>query len=746
MQAFTVAPGPAWRRRVGYVALCLGAGLALFWSTASWPETPDGLFHLHRVRALAEALSMGVLWPRWFPDFAFGYGYPVLNFYAPAFYYGPALFHLAGLDLLSATRLGLALWYGLSGLAMIALLRCWCRPAVALWGALLYLAFPYRLYDLFIRGALPEFAAFLWLPLIAGLTCRLLRATEGEHSLFRRPVFLWLSLAWAGLFLTHNLTALMAVMMAGLLFPVLAAARLWSSAGEGSWARFWRVGMALGGPVIMGVALAGVQLLPAVLEVPWVSLGSSPPDAGFVRHFAGWRELWAGLWRYPYPDAAAATVPAPSYLLPTLILALGVLGMGASVPGRGALATALGIAGLSLFLTTGASAPLWMLGSAVLEKLQFPWRWQTLLAPAFAWCAALLLEAGWRLTPGLRRGGGLLAAAVVGVYGVWYALAGLSPQPAPYTPALLTREQMWQFDADHGQVGATWTAEFLPRWVQEARWAVGRAPTVPQEEQLQVDPVSWRAEPLQQPYLGGSWLVTAAQDFTLRFHQFFYPAWQVRLDGRPVEVQPDGPLALLAVDVPAGNHRLDLRWTPTPAVLLGLACSSLGGLVVALLAGRRRPLELVFGLAFVLLLVGDGLGWFARAVHPVAVGVNYGPVRLEGAVIGAAGPGDLLSVRLFWSVQEGGQPLTTFVHLVDAGGEMVAQRDEPLAGLYTPAERWLPGQVLVYEHQVPVPADLAPGTYTVYVGLYPPGQPEAPLQPVGHPTPRLAIGQVEVRP
>ena len=153
--------------------LFLIPAIALYWMTAAWPETPDGWLHLQRVRALAEALRMGVVFPRWFPDFSFGYGYPVLNFYAPAFYYLPASLNLLGIDVLQAVRISLAVVFGLSSVGMFRLLRSWTTFWPALAGTVLYLAFPYRLYDLFVRGALPEFAAFLWLPLIVLFSIRL---------------------------------------------------------------------------------------------------------------------------------------------------------------------------------------------------------------------------------------------------------------------------------------------------------------------------------------------------------------------------------------------------------------------------------------------------------------------------------------------------------------------------------------------------------------------------------------------
>ena len=50
---------------------------------AGFFASDDGLFHVYRMAALAEAWQQGVLWPRIFPDFGFGYGQAVLNFYAP---------------------------------------------------------------------------------------------------------------------------------------------------------------------------------------------------------------------------------------------------------------------------------------------------------------------------------------------------------------------------------------------------------------------------------------------------------------------------------------------------------------------------------------------------------------------------------------------------------------------------------------------------------------------------------------
>jgi hypothetical protein len=741
----------------------MAAGLVLFWKSAPWPDTPDGLFHLHRVRALAEALRMGILYPRWFPDFAFGYGYPVLNFYAPAFYYGPALFHLMGLDVIMATRLSLAIWYALSGLAVIALLRCWTRPTVALVGAWLYLVFPYRLYDLFIRGALPEFAAFLWPPLLILLYVRLApaAAVEGRRlAILRTPTFLWLSLAWAGLFFTHNLTALMAVFLAVLAIPLLACIQALAPARPGLRAVLADYGKWIGFPLAAGVAIAMAQIMPSIWEARWIKLGIIASDLGFRRHLADWADLLTMAPVFPYPDAAEPTVPLPGYVIIILGIALVMwlfwraLGntyysTGRAMPGRKYLTLALVISGTTLFLTTKASSPVWHGLLPLMGRLQFPWRWQAPFSLAFVCVVATLLEAAWaaacRRNPAYSRWLTIASALLVSYTSV-YAVLGLAPRPASYTAPDLTVEQMWRFDADHGQVGATWSAEFLPRWVSEQRWALGRAPSTA-EPPSAVAPVTFTALPLAQGYLHDTWLIVAPQPVTLRFHRFYYPAWQITVDGRRVFAYPDGPMGLLTFDLGAGTHQVKIQFAITLAVQIGWLCSGVTLLSLSLFAlrshGRLIP---IIGLVMMALLTAMIWNPLEKKIYPQPIGADYGPVRLEAIAIGEASPGEMLPVRLYWSVQEHTGSLTAFVHIVGQDGRLITQRDEPLAGPYTPAERWHPGMVLDYIHQVPLPAEMSSGNYTIDVGLYPSGQPEAPLRPLNRPETRLAVGVVTIAP
>jgi 4-amino-4-deoxy-L-arabinose transferase-like glycosyltransferase len=109
--------------------------------------------------------------------------------------------------------------------------------------------------------------------------------------------------------------------------------------------------------------------------------------------------------------------------------------------------------------------------------------------------------------------------------------------------------------------------------------------------------------------------------------------------------------------------------------------------------------------------------------------VRIGGARLLGSAIGgqnsqalpALKAGDTLSLRTFWQVE---QPFTAdyfiFVHVLNAAGQTVAQRDAPPWQGRFPTSSWRPGSLIVDLNDLPLPADLPPGEYTLVVGMFDP--------------------------
>jgi 4-amino-4-deoxy-L-arabinose transferase-like glycosyltransferase len=136
--------------------------------------------------------------------------------------------------------------------------------------------------------------------------------------------------------------------------------------------------------------------------------------------------------------------------------------------------------------------------------------------------------------------------------------------------------------------------------------------------------------------------------------------------------------------------------------------------------------------------------------------VRIGGARLLGSAIGtldelatpALKAGDSLSLRTFWQIE---QPFTTdyfiFVHVLNAAGQTVAQRDAPPWQGRFPTSSWRPGTLIVDLNDLPLPADLPPGDYTLVVGMFDPTTgAHPPVRVDGRPAPDTgtSIGVIRV--
>ena len=138
---------------------------------AALPFFHSGFFIIHdntqvqRTFEMARSLSDGMFPVRWVADLGYGYGYPIFNFYAPAFYYISGFLTALGLNALLSTKLTAIFAILLSTVSMYLLAKeFWGR-----WGgilsAVLYTYAPFHAVDIYVRGAFAESFAYGLLPL-----------------------------------------------------------------------------------------------------------------------------------------------------------------------------------------------------------------------------------------------------------------------------------------------------------------------------------------------------------------------------------------------------------------------------------------------------------------------------------------------------------------------------------------------------------------------------------------------------
>jgi hypothetical protein len=82
-------------------------------------------------------------------------------------------------------------------------------------------------------------------------------------------------------------------------------------------------------------------------------------------------------------------------------------------------------------------------------------------------------------------------------------------------------------------------------------------------------------------------------------------------------------------------------------------------------------------------------------------------------------PGDTLTLTLYWSaLARPGRDYTVFVHIRDAAGQVAVGWDNMPCLDECPTTQWRVGRLVQDLHQIPLPADLPPGSYEVALGLY----------------------------
>ena len=138
----------------------------------------------------------------------------------------------------------------------------------------------------------------------------------------------------------------------------------------------------------------------------------------------------------------------------------------------------------------------------------------------------------------------------------------------------------------------------------------------------------------------------------------------------------------------------------------------------------------------------------AQPLTETGVGIEFGEpawVRLNGyGYTERTSPGAELLVALEW---ESLRPVTenfhVFVHLLNAQGERVDQRDgQPLLWL-RPTSTWTPGERIEDRYGLLLPEDLPPGRYRVIAGLYDPASGERQPVSVG-PGAAVELGPIRV--
>ena len=561
--------------------LLIAAALALLAIQAllkpGLPTTADLVIHMYRTLEFERAWAPGVLFPRWAPNLAYGYGYPLFIFAPPLPYLFGMLLQAPGLTIEMVFKVLLALTVVAYTTGMYLLVRDLCHsPEAGLVAAVAFGFAPFALREALLYGGnVPQLLAIGLFPWTLWAATRAVQTGRWDWTVVT-------GLFYAGVMLSHLFQVLIFSPVLGLYLLLLTRPgqllRAWS------WSQLWRtVQPLLAGPI--GLLLSAFFWLPVLAERSLtraeaeVYLTKSP----FFVRYPHWLELTA--WIQPLDERAANPYVPLTLGLVTLTLAgLGLVGalLGWRKNARlsllllffGAVATG------SIFMTLPLSQPVW----AALEPLQvaeFPWRMLGLANLGLA----VLAGAAVKLVPDRWR---RLAIGPIILSQLWAVGPYLYPT-VPFTAyGQLTIADQINYERSSQSIGTTTLGEYLPRTVTRTPTTsplveAFQANTWPERLDRSTLPAGATASLLEQNAVSHRYRLETPAPFSLRFHHFAYPGWQANLDGQPLPITPEAESGLMRLDIPAGVHDLSIHFSDTPLRLAALSLSALTLLVLPFL-------------------------------------------------------------------------------------------------------------------------------------------------------------------
>lgn len=193
------------------------------WFVSSIPVFYTGLdghdlkFHLTRIEGIATELSYGHFPVRISSVWMAEHGYPVSIYYGDVLLYIPALFRLFGFTIDQAYKaFVLILNAGGVLIAEKCFRKMFQKRSTSLLLTLVYMTASYRLVDVYIRTAVGEYCALIFLPMLALAVKRIY--TEEQNDTWKKNLknATILAVGMTGILTAHTLSAEMAALALGL--------------------------------------------------------------------------------------------------------------------------------------------------------------------------------------------------------------------------------------------------------------------------------------------------------------------------------------------------------------------------------------------------------------------------------------------------------------------------------------------------------------------------------------------------
>jgi hypothetical protein len=728
----------------------------------AWLCSDDGALHIYRTVALDRALGDGLLYPRWFPDLAYGYGFPFFNYREPLGYYLVEFVHLLGASFPLALNLVLAGSLIAGGLTMNLWVSDVFDQPAGFVAAIVYMAAPYTVIDSLVRSNLPEAIALALMPLILWAFRRLL--LRGGRKYFALAV-----LSLAALLLTHNISSLIFVPVLAVYIFVLCTTYSVKDASGTHYSLLITLFA-----FVLALALTSFFWFPALTEGQSAQLYLTHSARGndFHFNFASVSEVFGP----PGSSDPALLNPPLRIVLGWAQVILAVLGVVlikrlSTREQRVHVVIAAVAAVIFILMALPVTVGLWET-LPLIRFVQFPWRFVGRAILPVALLAGAAAYSVLRGACSVVRNPRALLVTHYSLLILFTLPVLLSAVPLLYPRACsgkidLTITDVFAYERATGHTGVDPLGAYLPVTVVE------RPSGSPLEAQYAANEPIRRfdrsalpegAQIVSETYRPNRAEIVLDSPIAFRatYLAFAFPGWRATIAGQPIPIEPSDPNGLITFDVPAGRQTITVAFEDTPTRTLAnvISFAALIVLVGVLARGVPRlktlPLEdtpaadsglspassvltrsyLVVPLAFLLmklLLIDPQLtplrqsqlqsGVLQNVEHSAQI--DYGDqLRLLGYSItpGSAPSGESVRVDLYWRAL---RPLEknyqTTVGIIDKTGEVWSPKtlERPRDHQDFPAtSTWPTDAYAVDSFELPINPGTPPGNYQIFAEVF----------------------------
>lgn len=508
------------------VVICIGLLPVLPLFHEGLPITHDGQDHVARIANFYLNLSEGNIIPRWAANLNWGYGHPILMFLYPVPSYLASFFHFLGFSLVDSVKIVFGLSYILSGVTMYFFVRNAFSEKAGILSAVLYMYAPYRFVDFYVRGAIGEHVAFIFIPLILYCAYKLAKSSSPIFLLFGGTSIFCL-------LLSHNALALMFLPIIISYMSLLVIASKQKAMLAVSYTLFLLIGFGLSSFFVMPAFFEGKYTLRDIVT------GKGEYKTGFVNFIQFVIPSWS------YGGNLNLSKQIGLVQIGAIIVA-SVIFFKSHMKRNISLYALFSVAiFMSLILMTSYSNFVWE-KITILQKFQFPWRLLSVVVLAAAILPAFAFPyKNKKISKGAILYLSVMCAFSIILYYPYYQTRGYLIKDERFY------SQVYKSTTDTGESSPIWSVRFMEGEAVKSAEVIEGSGKIIQEKR----------KTTQHDYT----VQSQTDKVRIRENTLYFPNWEVYVDGKKTNIEFQDRLnrGLITYWVPMGEHRVSIQFKDT---------------------------------------------------------------------------------------------------------------------------------------------------------------------------------------